>query len=193
MKYSAKLTLIPVVLTLLLPSALVAADTNLTTEQRQVLTKEAKGKIKLFAGDLKKTLKQGMNSKGPVEAINLCNTQAPYIAEAHSKNDWTISRTSLKARNPNNVATDWQASILQDFEKRKAAGEPVKQISSSLVRDDTFHFVKAIPTAPLCTTCHGKALAPAIQDRLKELYPNDKATGFSAGDIRGAFIVSKKI
>ena len=134
-----------------------------------------------------------MKSQGPSEAINLCNIQAPAIASAHSDSAWTISRISLKVRNPDNIASDWQTDILQSFEKRKAAGEPVNQIKTSLVRDGSFYLVKAIPTAPLCITCHGSDLNPKVQSRLAELYPNDQATGFNTGDIRGAFIVSKKI
>ena len=202
MKNLAMLALIPAALSLLslhsmsvnaTPDKKVEQKVELNTVQKQMLVKQAKAKIKLFAGDLKKTLRQGMKSKGPAEAINLCNIQAPAIARAHSDSDWTISRTSLKVRNSNNVANDWQNDILQGFEKRKAAGEPVKTIATSLVRDGSFYFAKAIPTAPICTTCHGKSITPQVVARLSELYPNDKAIGFDAGDIRGAFMVSKKL
>ena len=202
MKNLAKLALIPVALSLLslhsmsvsaTPDKKVEQKVELNAEQKQMLVKQAKGKIKLFAGDLKKTLGQGMKSKGPAEAINLCNIQAPAIASAHSESDWAISRTSLKIRNSNNIANDWQNDILQDFERRKAAGEPVKDIATSLVRDGSFYFVKAIPTAQICTTCHGKSINPQVAARLSELYPGDKAIGFDVGDIRGAFMVSKKL
>lgn len=198
MKNYAKLSLIPTALSLLLFQSVFAnaasvEKTELTAEQRQILIKQAKGKIKLFAGDLKATLKQGMKSKGPVEAINLCNVQAPAIASVHSEGDWTISRTSLKVRNTDNAASDWQYAILQDFEQRKGAGESAKAIATSLVREGSFYFVKAIPTGPICTTCHGKLINSKVTAKLSELYPDDKADGFDTGDIRGAFVVSKKL
>jgi len=41
--------------------------------------------------------------------------------------------------------------------------------------------------------CHGARdkLAPGVADALKELYPQDQATGYAVGDLRGA--VSVKI
>jgi Protein of unknown function (DUF3365) len=45
----------------------------------------------------------------------------------------------------------------------------------------------------LCTGCHGTPdrLSPAVQERLKALYPDDKAVGYGVGQIRGAMTISK--
>ena len=40
---------------------------------------------------------------------------------------------------------------------------------------------------PLCVTCHGSTLAPDLETKLDELYPNDQARGYVAGDFRGVF------
>jgi hypothetical protein len=39
-----------------------------------------------------------------------------------------------------------------------------------------------------CLWCHGTPdrISPAVQARLKELYPNDKGVGYHAAEIRGA-------
>jgi hypothetical protein len=42
----------------------------------------------------------------------------------------------------------------------------------------------------MCLGCHGKNIAPEVQAKLDELYPEDQATGFSEGDLRGAFVIS---
>ncbi|MBW2376809.1 MAG: DUF3365 domain-containing protein [Deltaproteobacteria bacterium] len=42
---------------------------------------------------------------------------------------------------------------------------------------------------PLCVTCHGAELPPDLRARLAELYPEDQATGYAAGDFRGVFWV----
>ncbi len=52
--------------------------------------------------------------------------------------------------------------------------------------------MKAIPTGPLCLACHGETLAAPVAEKIGELYPADKATGFREGDIRGAFVVTKR-
>lgn len=52
--------------------------------------------------------------------------------------------------------------------------------------------MKAIGTEEVCLTCHGAAIAPAVLEKIQALYPDDKATGFGLGDIRGAFSVSAR-
>ena len=53
--------------------------------------------------------------------------------------------------------------------------------------------MKAIPTGKLCTKCHGTELKPEVKAKLAEFYPDDKATGFNKGDLRGAFVVTKDL
>lgn len=36
----------------------------------------------------------------------------------------------------------------------------------------------------------GQSIKPDVQAKLKELYPEDEATGFSEGELRGAFVVT---
>jgi hypothetical protein len=52
-----------------------------------------------------------------------------------------------------------------------------------------FRYMKAIPTDDVCLLCHGQQVPDDLSEKLDELYPNDKARGFSKGDIRGAFTV----
>jgi len=53
--------------------------------------------------------------------------------------------------------------------------------------------MKVIPTAEVCLKCHGSTLAPGVDKVLSELYPQDKATGYKKGDIRGAFVAVRKL
>jgi hypothetical protein len=40
---------------------------------------------------------------------------------------------------------------------------------------------------PLCATCHGEAVEPALLERIRALYPRDEAVGFRVGELRGMF------
>ena len=53
--------------------------------------------------------------------------------------------------------------------------------------------MKASLTAEVCLNCHGTELKEDVAARVNTLYPEDKATGFNIGDIRGAFWVVKKL
>ena len=53
--------------------------------------------------------------------------------------------------------------------------------------DNRTGYVEPIVTQPLCLACHGSSLAPEIAERLAADYPDDRATGFEVGDLRGVF------
>lgn len=70
--------------------------------------------------------------------------------------------------------------MLKQFEARKAQGEALDKLEfSAVIPDDqgqqTFRYMKAIPTTALCLTCHGQTLPAEVDAKLKELYPNDQA------------------
>ncbi|MCW4228745.1 MAG: DUF3365 domain-containing protein, partial [Candidatus Thiodiazotropha taylori] len=86
----------------------------------QANIKEGKGVIKAYFGDLKGELQKGMKANGPVATISTCNTVAPSLTEAHSQmSGWSVGRTSLKLRNPENRADAWETAVLNEFESRK--------------------------------------------------------------------------
>jgi len=177
----------------LLPASAVFAD-----EALQANIDEGKGIIKAFMEDLKGELQKGMKEGGPVNAIGICNTVAPHLAEAHSQmSGWQVARTSLKVRNPDNAPDAWETAVLNEFEARKAAGEdPMKLVKAEVVEEDgrqVFRMMKAIPTAEVCTKCHGSEIAEPVAAKLDELYPDDQARGFQVGDLRGAFTLRKPL
>jgi hypothetical protein len=162
---------------------------------KAALAEEAKGAVQAMAGTLKGELEAAMKAGGPVEAMDICHTKAPEIAKAISAEKGVqLSRVSLKNRNPvMGKANEWQTAVLNDFEARKAAGADPATIAYAEVVGNEFRFMKAIPTGEVCLKCHGTDLSPAVTAKLTELYPNDKATGFKQGDLRGAFVVVKNL
>lgn len=150
-----------------------------------------------FASALKTELVTAMQAGGPLTAIGVCNTRAPVIAaEVSGAKGMSVSRVSVKNRNPENAPNAWQAAVLETFEARKLAGENPSSLTWSetvdLENGKEFRFMKAIPTAAICLQCHGQAIAPPVAEELASLYPEDKATGYREGDIRGAFVVTQK-
>jgi cytochrome c553 len=167
-------------------------------EALQANIEEGKGVMKAYFGDLKGELVKGMKEKGPVSTISTCHTVAPSLAETHSQmSGWSVGRTSLKVRNPDNRADAWEAAVLKEFESRKEAGEdPKKLLKAEIVEEEgrkVFRMMKAIPTAEVCTKCHGAEIAEPVSAKLSELYPKDEARGYKPGDLRGAFTLKKPL
>ncbi|WKW51759.1 Tll0287-like domain-containing protein [Rhodomicrobium lacus] len=174
-----------------------AADAGETTTP-EALASEARGIVGRFADRLKGELVGAMKAGGPVAAIGVCNTAAPAIASEASADGWIVRRTSLKLRNPATAPDAWETETLARFEAAKAGGaDPAKLERAEILESDgarRFRYMKAIPTAAEpCLACHGTNLAEPVKVKLAELYPDDKATGYSAGDIRGAFTLSKPL
>lgn len=159
---------------------------------------ESRTLVQEFTKSLKRELKIGLQAGGPVYAIGVCNINAPAI-EVSLENDsgWDVGRTSLRIRNPRNIPDAWERHILETFEERLLAGEKASEIEYyEVVQEDdeqVFRYMKAIPTAELCESCHGSALDASVKQRLRELYPMDHARGYRAGDIRGAFTFAKSL
>ena len=163
---------------------------------------EAKKITGAFFEELKSELVKGMKAGGPVNAIGVCNSIAPEIAMKHSKNSgWDVARTSLKLRNPNNAPDTWESKVLQQFEERRAKGEGPDTLAYAEIVEEGdekyFRFMKGIVMPPLekmpCLKCHGENIDPKIAVKLDELYPQDKARGYKAGQVRGAFTLKKKL
>jgi hypothetical protein len=164
----------------------------------EALTAQARGIAAKFADKLKGELMTAMKADGPVKAIEVCNVAAPAIASEASTGGWTVKRTSLKLRNAKAAPDAWEKQTLEFFEAEKAKGADVSKLERAEIADaggvPTFRYMKAIPTAAEpCLACHGGSIAEPVKAKLAQLYPQDQATGYQAGDIRGAFAISKPL
>lgn len=150
-----------------------------------------------FQKALKGELMKAIGAGGPAAAIDVCNVKAPRISD-EVLNDgewegWTIGRTASRIRNPANAPNAWQRRGLAALEKTAGPREASEPVEWHEVTDDGhLRYMRAIWLAPLCTTCHGDPgnLSPEVTEKLRELYPHDQATGYSAGELRGAFVVT---
>ncbi len=119
-------------------------------------------------------------------------------AERSAAAGMTVGRTALKVRNGANAPTDTERRVLEQFVKDIAGGADAMKLDHAAIVEDggkkSFLYMKPIMTAGKpCLACHGSELEPAVAAKIKELYPQDQATGFNAGDLRGAFVVKSKI
>ncbi len=131
-------------------------------------------------------------SGGWEKAIEVCRKKGPELTGMLSDENTIIRRTSLKIRNPANTADELEKSELAFYHKLLEAGDSIK---SKLVVDHsgTVHYFKPIKIQPLCLNCHGvegENIAPATLAVLNKEYPNDQATGYKTGDLRGLWHIT---
>ena len=182
-------------LTLALPVLTAAQSLQATDVNEAQLKQEAIGIVKRFGGSLKPELKKAMQSGGPVHAISVCAEKAPSIArQLREDTGWYVRRVSLKARNAETAIPDaWEKRVLQQFDQRQANGESADQMAIAEVVDGRFRFIKAQAVEGVCMNCHAAEIKPEVEAALKEKYPDDRARGYSPGQIRGAFSLAKDL
>ena len=153
-------------------------------------------------GQLGQKLKAAMSTDGPVAAVSVCKESAPAIARQLSiTNDAKVTRIGTRVRNQNmGVPNAWQKEALTQFEARLSQGEKAPDIEYWQVADNghgksELRYAKAIAVQPQCLSCHGAAqdIAAPLADKLRIEYPNDQATGYSVGQLRGAVVVTRPL
>jgi len=155
---------------------------------------EARKLAKDFGVRLRDHLMHSLQEQGPVGAIDSCHFSAPGIRNRLEEMHITVRRTSLKLRNPDNKADAWETRALQFFDAEQVAGADAANLEHyALIPGEhnwEFRYFKAIPTGPVCLGCHGDNLAPEVQQAILAKYPDDSATGYSLGQVRGAFSIT---
>lgn len=153
----------------------------------------AQAAMAAFSGRLRSELGQAIERDGPLGAIDFCQVEAPRIADqVMAEHGVRLGRVAVpgRNRNPGNVATGWQALALADFQAAVVAGgapeAQVQAVRDGLPADVELRVARGIRVEPACLLCHGTSVAPELAARLRQRYPNDRATGFSEGDLRGA-------
>lgn len=156
-------------------------------EQPDAAVQAAIGHADAAAADLGNQLMAALQAAladgGPSQAVGVCQNIAPNLAQQVGQDHGVrIGRTSTKRRNPDNSVPDWALGAVASN-----TAEPVAFVAS----DGRVARLRPISTMPLCVQCHGPRdqLAPAVRDALATAYPDDRATGFNVGDIRGYFWV----
>ncbi|MCB2193545.1 MAG: DUF3365 domain-containing protein [Deltaproteobacteria bacterium] len=188
MKHLLSLCIITLLFTA--PTQAAPADTNQLRDQGMAV-------IQQFFTALKGELRTGLKSGGPPQAIQVCRVEAPAIAQrVGEQSGWQVGRTSERLRNPSNAPDAWEAKVLADFAAQaKAGAKPGKLVYSEVVTtaqgQRVFRLMKGIPMGGMCMACHGPSPSRAVREQLQRLYPQDQATGYRSGRLRGAFTLQK--
>lgn len=159
------------------------------------LEQQASKLAQQFVGQLKPQLKNAMQEGGPTHAIEVCASVAPKIADSLSaESGWLVKRVSLKSRNASRAVPDtWESAVLKQFDTRQAAGEKASALHHGETTGDQYRFMQAQGVEPVCLLCHGDNLAEPVRATLQQYYPDDWATGYSLGQVRGAISLTRNL
>ena len=149
-----------------------------------------------FSSRLRQALQQEMAAHGAAAAVDFCRVQAPEIAEAvMAEYAVRLGRVAVpwRNRNPANAPFGWQAAALSQFQMMFDHGVPAADLSfvqrDNLPADTQLRLIRGIAVEESCLACHGRKIAAPVAQAIVRNYPNDGATGFDVGELRGALWV----
>ncbi len=141
-------------------------------------------------------LLQEIGKGGFASAVKVCSDTAQQMTlEFNARTGHTVRRVSLKYRNPQNVPDEYERRKLEELDllnrKKGMRNEYYEVVEDQGKR--YLRYLKPLLVLPLCINCHGpkENISADVNTILAEKYPEDRATGFLVGDLRGA--ISAKI
>jgi len=155
---------------------------------------ERGGKIAKLAGkSLQKSLQNAIKEGGLEYAISFCNVEAIPITDSVSESESVqIKRLATKYRNPLNIADVTEKELLQYYAAELEKGQELHPVIRPNADGNPVYY-NPILTAALCLNCHGevgKTVPSELAETIQNLYPQDKATGFDEGQLRGMWAIT---
>lgn len=152
-----------------------------------------RGAADAMGQDLLTMLMGALERGGPSAAIAFCADSAQARSARHAVEGITLRRVSERVRNPENRPDERERRLLAVMAANHAAGTgtEVTEMYTDVAGMRHLQYLRPIVVQERCATCHGDPgeFPREVRALLAERYPADSATGYAAGDFRGAISV----
>ncbi|MEP0712814.1 DUF3365 domain-containing protein [Algoriphagus sp.] len=143
---------------------------------------------------LMERLQMAVAEKGFVGAVDFCHLNAnPSIKELNDKHGVSIRRTSLRARNQDNLPTDDELPLLEAYQYNSENNIENEPNIQKIEGGEVLLYTKAIVIpSEFCLACHGDTksdINEEVLNKINALYPDDLARDFEVGELRGMWSV----
>ena len=169
-------------------------EAQITEKQKN----EMRNNASEFMGQLKSVLINQIKSEGTLNAVSVCSDTAQILTNDFSlKKGVYIKRVSFRNRNKNNLPDKFEETVLKIFEQLESEGKLTSDTEHFEVVKENDHqylrYMKPIKVGAPCLNCHGseEQISTEIKQLISQRYPDDKAVGYSRGDLRGAVSIKK--
>ena len=166
------------------PAALSAEVLNAAVQRGKAIAAET---FSLLSSNLQSAIQSG----GVSNALPFCSLAAsPLTAGMAGKHGVTLRRVTHKRRNPAGRADATERAILNQFATALTRTNPPPPLVTNLTTGTVTFFAPIVLNNELCLKCHGepgKDISSENVALIAHLYPQDEATGFKLGQLRGAW------
>ena len=138
-------------------------------------------------------LKPALEKGGPSHAVEVCSDVAPRVLDRIRREQRVfLRRTALRVRNPDNAPDAYEERWLRAAQAQpEVRREPHSEVLETDDGGRELRYLRPIYLQPLCSMCHGprERIQPQILEVIEARYPEDQATGFLPGQLRGVVSV----
>ncbi len=171
----------------------VPVDTTTIIKDGRTITRDA-------FQSLSSKLGQAVQEGGISYALQFCNVEALPITDSLSAHHSVeLRRASHRPRNPANRADSLEMKTIRSYlsqleDQGPGRDEDQKELKPRIYKDkeQIIYHAPIMINKGLCLNCHGSEGAQ-IQEKnlelIRQLYPDDEATGFEIGELRGIWSV----
>lgn len=159
-------------------------------EAKRKLAEETANRMQ---ADLLNALTKAIADKGPAGAIEVCRTLSPETEKKLSQSGLMVRRVSDRTRNPLHRPDELEAKVLSEWKAQMSEKKEIRPYAENTA--EGFRFMKPIQIGnEACLQCHGDPakMKSDVKAALSKLYPEDQATGYSMGELRGAISITVK-
>lgn len=160
--------------------------------QSQSPASRARGAVQELAAHIRSLLAAELKAGGFEGAVSVCAAKAQQETRRYAQeHNIQIRRVSTKARNSTNQPDPWERDRLSEWAALLANQQPLPEAAEGSTPTGRYRLLVPIRVQAMCLTCHGapSQIPPEVKSILARHYPNDEATGYRNGDLRGAFSV----
>jgi hypothetical protein len=160
---------------------------------RNALIESGNKIARLTALSLQRSLQSAIKEGGLIHAIKFCNIEAIPITDSVSETETVnIRRLAKKYRNPLNETNAMESELYKSYILEWLGGHELKP---KIITDGNGHpvYYNPIYVGALCLNCHGevgKNINEETAATIQNLYPEDKATNFKQGQLRGMWAIT---
>lgn len=169
------------------------AERAIPAATRQAVVELGSAASRELGATLISRLQAKLAEEGPVGAVEFCSVRGiPLTSEVSREVGFEVKRTSTRIRNPANAPDSLERAALEYFESEAAAGDSLPAAFVQRTPAGDYRHYQPLRVQPFCLQCHGseEELAEGVAEVLAERYPDDRATGYAAGDFRGLIRVT---
>lgn len=176
----------------------ITALSACSNHKQQPIAEEEKAALMLLGDSISMEIQnvllqnvgEAIQKGGTDYAVEFCNIQAMPLTDSIADHlNVYIQRLSDKNRNPANAIQTQMDSI---------AWEKIKSEKADFTEQDkngeVYYYKPILIAMPTCIKCHGGKtdITESTQKMIAQKYPDDKATGYQMGDLRGMWKIKLK-